>query len=167
MTLTFKGQPVTTAGSAPSPGAIAPAFTLVASDLSDVRLADFAGKLKILNIFPSLDTSICALSVRRFNAAAAAHPDAVILNISADLPFAHRRFCTAEGIDRARNLSTFRATFGDDYGLRMTSGPLAGLLSRAVLVLGPDDRVRYLEQVPEIAREPDYDAALAALASAP
>ncbi len=164
-TVTFKGTPVETSGTLPALGSIAPAFTLVASDLSELSLADLRGKPKVLNVFPSLDTSTCALSVRRFNAAAAAHPGAVVLNISADLPFAHRRFCTAEGITSARNLSTFRSTFTFDYGLRLQTGPLAGLASRAVLVLDADDRVVYAEQVAEIAKEPNYDAALAALST--
>jgi thiol peroxidase len=162
-TITFKGGSVETSGSLPAVGSLAPDFALVAPDLSELRLADFGGKKKVLNIFPSLDTSICALSVRRFNAVAAEHPDVVVLNISADLPFAHRRFCTAEGIERARNGSTFRSTFATDYGVLMTTGPLAGLSSRAVLVLDEQDRVVFAQQVPEIAQEPDYDAVLAAL----
>lgn len=165
-TITFKGQPVETSGSLPAVGALAPDFTLVATDLSELRLSDLNGQKKVLNIFPSLDTSICALSVRRFNAAAASHPDVLVLNISADLPFAHKRFCAAEGIDRAKNGSTFRSSFATDYGVLMTTGPLAGLASRAVLVVDENDRVVYAEQVPEIAQEPNYDAALAALGAA-
>lgn len=162
-TITFKGHPVETSGSLPAVGSLAPDFTLVGTDLADLRLADLNGQKKVLNIFPSLDTSICALSVRRFNAAAAAHPGVLVLNVSADLPFAHKRFCAAEGIDRAKNGSTFRSSFATDYGVLMTTGPLAGLASRAVLVLDEQDRVLHAEQVPEIAQEPDYDAALAAL----
>ncbi|HRE92053.1 MAG TPA: thiol peroxidase [Myxococcota bacterium] len=165
-TITFKGQPVETSGSLPAVGSLGPDFTLVATDLSELRLADLSGQKKVLNIFPSLDTSICALSVRRFNAAAADLPNVLVLNISADLPFAHKRFCAAEGIDRAKNASTFRSTFSTDYGVLMTTGPLAGLASRAVLVVDEQDRVLYAQQVPEIAQEPDYDAALAALGAA-
>lgn len=162
-TITFKGQPVETSGTLPALGSLVPDFTLVGTDLMEVRLSDLGAQKKVLNIFPSLDTSVCALSVRRFNAAAAALPDVLVLNISADLPFAHRRFCTAEGIDRAKNASTFRSGFATDYGVLMTTGPLAGLASRVVLVLDEQDRVIHAEQVPEIAQEPDYDAALAAL----
>ena len=162
-TITFKGQPVETSGALPAIGGLAPDFTLVAPDLSEVRLSDLGAQKKVLNIFPSLDTSVCALSVRRFNAEAATHPDVLVLNISADLPFAHRRFCTSEGIDRAKNASTFRSSFAADYGVLMTTGPLAGLASRAVLVLDEQDHVIHAEQVPEIAQEPNYDAALAAL----
>lgn len=163
-TITLKGHPVETAGTLPAVGSLAPEFTLVAPDLSEVRLSDLGPAKKVLNIFPSLDTSVCAMSVRRFNQEAAAHPDVLVLNVSADLPFAHRRFCTSEGIDRAKNASTFRSTFTADYGVLMTTGPLSGLASRAVLVLDEHDRVIYAEQVPEIAQEPDYAAALAALA---
>jgi len=166
-TITFKGGSVETSGTLPAVGSLAPEFTLVAPDLTELRLTDLGAVKKVLNIFPSLDTSVCALSVRRFNAAAAAHPDAVVLNISADLPFAHRRFCTSEGIDRAKNASTFRSTFATDYGVLMTTGPLTGLASRAVLVLDEQDRVLHAQQVPEIAQEPDYDAALSALGATP
>jgi len=162
-TITFKGGSVETSGSLPAVGSLAPEFVLVAPDLSEVRLSDLGTQKKVLNIFPSLDTSVCALSVRRFNAAATENPDVLVLNISADLPFAHRRFCTSEGIDRAKNASTFRSTFSTDYGVQMTTGPLAGLASRAVLVLDEQDRVLYAQQVPEIVQEPDYDAALAVL----
>ena len=117
----------------------------------------------MLNIFPSLDTGVCATSVRKFNTEAAAHPEAVVLNVSADLPFAHRRFCSSEGIDRAKNGSTFRSTFTDDYGVTIKTGPMARLASRAVVVLDRDNRVLYTEQVPEIGQEPNYAAAIAAL----
>jgi thiol peroxidase len=160
--ITFKGQPVDTVGELPAVGARAPDFTLTTTDLADVDLSEYPGT-RILNIFPSVDTRVCAASVRAFNEKAARRDGVHVLNVSADLPFAHKRFCGAEGIDRAVSLSTFRSDFLDDYGVRMTSGPLAGLASRAVLVIGPDGTVRHAEQVPEIAQEPDYDAALAAL----
>jgi len=134
----------------------------VGLDLAEKRLADFRGK-KVLNVFPSLDTPVCALSVRTFNARAAGTPGVTVLNVSADLPFAQKRFCGAEGIERAVTLSSFRSTFARDYGLEIANGPLRGLCSRAVLVLDEGNRVLYTQQVPEIAEEPDYDAALAAL----
>jgi thiol peroxidase len=162
-TITLKGQPIETVGSLPAVGTAAPAFTLTGIDLKDVTIADTQGKRRVLNIFPSLDTSVCALSVRRFNQAAAEHPDVVVLNISADLPFAHRRFCTSEGIEAAKNLSSFRSTFGKDYGVDIATGGMRGLTSRAVLVLDADGTVLHAEQVPEIAQEPDYAAALRAL----
>lgn len=161
-TITFKGNPIHTSGSLPAVGSSAPAFTLVKTDLSEATLASYPGK-KVLNIFPSLDTSVCATSVRTFNKRAGERPGVRVLNVSADLPFAHKRFCTAEGIANVENLSTFRSSFADDYGLRMTEGPLKGLCSRAVLVLDEQNRVIHAEQVPEIVQEPDYDAALAKL----
>jgi len=163
-TITFKGEQVRTAGQLPPVGSRAPYFQLVANDLSEKSLKDFAGRQVVLNIFPSLDTAVCATTVRRFNAEAAARPEVVVLCISADLPFAQARFCGAEGLDDVITLSTFRhREFGQDYGVVMTTGPLRGLMSRAVLVLGPDAVVKYAQQVPEIAEEPDYEAALAAL----
>lgn len=162
-TITLKGNPIETRGSLPAIGAKAPAFSATGTDLVDVTLASFAGHKKVLNIFPSLDTGVCAMSVRRFNTEAAAHPEVVVLNISADLPFAHRRFCTSEGIDKAKNLSTFRSTFAVDYGLDIMVGGMRGLCSRAVIVLDADDVVVYTEQVPEIGQEPDYAKAIAAL----
>jgi thiol peroxidase len=161
--ITLKGNPIHTIGALPGKGTKAPAFRLVKTDLSEATLQDYEGQRKVLNIFPSLDTGVCATSVRTFNTKIAGLEDAVVLNISADLPFAHGRFCTAEGIDRAENLSVFRSDFGQTYGVEIEDGPLAGLLSRAVVVLGTDDTVLYTEQVPEITQEPDYDAALAAL----
>lgn len=161
--ITLKGNPFHTNGAIPRVGSTAPDFTLVASDLSDATLATYAGKKKVLNIFPSVDTGICALSVRRFNADAGGRDDTVVLNISADLPFAQGRFCGAEGIDNAISLSSFRSSFAQDYGLEIVDGPLAGLASRVVLVLDADNTVLHAEQVPEIAQEPDYAAALAAL----
>lgn len=162
-TITLKGNPIETRGDLPAVGSRAPGFAVTGIDLVDVELAAFAGKKKVLNVFPSLDTGICAMSVRRFNTEAAAHPDVVVLNISADLPQAHRRFCTSEGIERAKNFSTFRSTFAKDYGLDIVTSGMRGLCSRAVLVLAEDDTVLYTEQVPEIAQEPNYAGALAAI----
>jgi thiol peroxidase len=160
-TITFKGNPVQTIGSLPAKGTKAPDFRLTAGDLSDVSLATYAGKVKILNIVPSLDTGVCAASARAFNKAAASLGDVVILTISRDLPFAQKRFCEAQGIDKVVTLSELRdREFGKAYGVEMISGPLAGLLSRAVVVLDRDNRVVYTEQVPEIAQEPDYAASL-------
>lgn len=162
--ITFKGNPVHTFGSLPVVGSVCPDFRLTAGDLSDKTRKDFAGKKLILNIVPSLDTGVCQASARRFNAEAARHPDTVVLNISADLPFAQQRFCAAEGLTNVVNLSTMRSPeFGSDFGVRIVDGPLAGLMSRAVVVVDADGRVRHAQQVPEIAQEPDYDAALAAL----
>ncbi len=163
--VTFKGNPVQTVGSVPVAGASAPAFTLTGKDLSDVRLSDFAGRKVVLNIFPSIDTPVCAASVRRFNAEAAALGGVAVLCVSADLPFAHGRFCSVEGLEAVSPLSTFRSPeFGQDYGVVIGAGPLRGLLSRAVVVIDGTGRVVYSEHVAEITREPDYAAALAALA---
>ncbi len=164
-TITLKGNSIHTAGELPAVGSQLPAFTLVKSDLSEVSPADFAGKKLVLNIFPSLDTAVCAASVRRFNKDAGERGDAVVLCISADLPFAQGRFCTTEGLENVVSLSVFRSPeFGADYGLTITDGPLKGLLSRAVIVTDVSGKVLYAEQVPEIVQEPDYDKALAALA---
>lgn len=166
-TITFKGTPIHTAGDLPAVGTTCPDFKLTAGDLSDKTLADFAGKKKVLNIVPSLDTGVCQQSARRFNAEAGKYPDAVIINISADLPFAQKRFCDAEKLDHVVNLSTMRSPeFGKVFGVQIVDGPLAGLMSRAVLVLDKQNKVVYAQQVPEIVQEPDYDAALAALAKA-
>jgi len=162
-TITLKGTPVETSGDLPAVGSTAPDFTVTAPDLKDFTLASLGTQKKVLNIFPSIDTGVCALSVRRFNAEAAAHPEVIVLNLSADLPFAHRRFCGAEGIDKARNASTFRSSFAVDYGLQIAAGGMAGLASRVVIVLDGHNTVIYAEQVPEIAQEPDYAAAIAAL----
>lgn len=162
--ITLKGNPFHTSGDLPAAGAAAPAFTLVGQDLAEVSLDDHAGKTRVLSIFPSVDTPVCALSVRTFNERAGAMDDVVVLNVSADLPFAQKRFCGAEGIENAVTLSTFRSSFADDYGLRITDGPLAGLCARAVVVVNPDGQIVHSELVPEIAQEPDYDAALAACA---
>ena len=162
-TITFKGNPVQTIGTLPAKGSKAPDFRLTGSDLKDVSLADFAGHVKILNIVPSLDTGVCAASARAFNKAAASLGNVVILTISRDLPFAQKRFCEAEGIDKVITLSELRdREFGKAYGVEMTTGPLAGLLSRAVVVLDAQDIVVYTQQVPEIAQEPDYESALSA-----
>lgn len=162
--VTFKGSPVQVAGTLPSVGDKAPAFSLTASDLSDKGLEAFAGRKKVLNIFPSLDTSTCAQSVREFNRRAGERNDTVVLCISMDLPFAQGRFCGAEGLDGVVTLSAFRhPEFLDAYGVRIADGPLAGLAARAVVVLDADNTVRHVELVGEIADEPDYEAALGAL----
>jgi len=151
-------------GQFPAAGAKAPAFTLVGKDLKDVSLADFAGKRKVLNIVPSLDTPVCATSTRKFNEAAAKLDNTVVFSISADLPFAAGRFCATEGIENVVPLSTFRDKgFKQAYGVDITSGPLAGVTARAVVVLDGNDNVLYSQLVPEIKEEPNYDAALAAL----
>jgi thiol peroxidase len=161
-TITLHGNPLQTCGELPAAGSTAPAFTLTKTDLSDVTLQDFAGKTVILNIYPSVDTGVCAASTRKFNELASSNADVVVLCVSADLPFAHSRFCGAEGLDNVVSLSDFRNTnFGSDYGVSITTGVLAGLLSRAIVVI-KDGKVVYTEQVPEIAQEPDYAAALAA-----
>lgn len=161
--VTLQGNPVEIGGSFPAAGAAAPALSLAAGDLSDKTLADFAGKRKVLNIFPSVDTNVCAQSVRTFNERASSLDNAVVLCISADLPFAQARFCGAEGLDNVVSLSTFRSSFARDWGVAIESGPLRGLTARAVVVLDENDKVQHAELVPEIAREPDYDAALAVL----
>ena len=162
--VTLKGHPVEVRGDFPATGGKAPGLRLVGKDLADVSLADFAGKRKILNIFPSVDTPVCAASVRHFNQSASECADTVVLCISADLPFAQARFCGAEGLDNVVTLSTLRgAEFLKAYGVALASGPLAGLAARAVVVLDEHDQVRHAELVPEITQEPDYDAALAAL----
>ncbi|MFE0104585.1 thiol peroxidase [Streptomyces sp. NPDC059009] len=162
--VTFQGNPVDVAGTFPQKGSKAPDFSLVAKDLSDVSPADFAGKRKVLNIFPSVDTGVCAASVRTFNKLAADLPDTVVLCVSADLPFAQARFCGAEDLDNVVTLSTLRGrSFLSDYGVAIESGPLAGLATRAVVVLDADNTVLYTELVPEITTEPDYAEALAAL----
>ena len=163
-TITFKGSPIQTCGTLPKPGTKAPAFKLTRADLADVGLEAFAGKKKVINIVPSLDTSVCALSAQRFNREVSGLDDVVVVNVSADLPFAQKRFCESNGLKNVANLSTFRSpAFGKDYGVTILSGPLAGLMSRAVLVLDKTDTVIHAEQVPEIAQEPNYDAALFAV----
>jgi len=160
----FKGSSVSLCGDLPQPGAFAPDFTLTGSDLSDIGLKDYAGKTVVLNIFPSIDTPVCAMSVRKFNAEIGNVDNAVVLCVSADLPFAHARFCGAEGLDHVVSASTFRnPEFGDAYGMRIIDGPLAGLLARAVVVIDGKGKVAYSQLVPEISEEPNYDTALACL----
>ncbi|MDR1717742.1 MAG: thiol peroxidase [Dysgonomonas sp.] len=163
-TVTFKNDiTVNTSGQLPAVGSVAPEFALVKNDLSEVSLKDLKGKTVILNIFPSLDTGTCAASVRRFNKEAAALPNTVILAVSADLPFAAGRFCSAEGIDNVVPASVFRnASFAKDYGVLMLDGPLKGLLARSVVVIDANGKVVYTELVPEITNEPNYQPALAA-----
>lgn len=161
--ITLGGNAITTVGELPAVGAKAPSFTLRNTSLEDVTLDNYAGKTVVLNIFPSVDTGVCATSVRTFNERAASMDNAVVLNVSADLPFAHKRFCGAEGIENVEGLSTMESSFLEDYGVRMNAGALRGLASRAIVVIGTDGNVAYTEQVPEIAQEPNYDAALAAI----
>ncbi|MBD8709092.1 MULTISPECIES: thiol peroxidase [unclassified Pseudomonas] len=162
--VTRRGSPVQISGELPKVGSKAPAFKLVAGDLSDATLETFAGKRKVLNIFPSVDTPTCATSIRKFNAQANELNNAVVLCISADLPFAQARFCGAEGLENVKNLSTMRgAQFMQDYGVAIADGPMVGLTTRAVVVLDENDVVLHSELVPEIGQEPNYDAALAVL----
>ena len=166
-TITLKGNPIETAGELPAVGTTAPDFKLTKSDLSECELKEFLGKRVVLNIFVSLDTAICAASVRRFNQEASSLDNTVVLCISADLPFAHSRFCETEGLKDVLTLSVFRSLkFGKDYGITITSGPFAGLMGRAVVIVDASQKVVYNELVPEIAQEPDYQAALNALKSA-
>lgn len=165
MTTTFKGTPIMIAGKFPQVGDTAPDFHLAKNDLSDFSLKEGKGEYLILNIFPSLDTGVCATTVRRFNQLAASLPQTLVLCISKDLPFAQHRFCTTEGIGNIIPLSAFRYTcrFGEDYGTLITSGPMRGLLARAVVVVNPEGKVVYAELVSEVTREPNYDAALKAV----
>ncbi len=163
-TVTLKGDAVRTAGEIPETGSRAPAFELVSKRLEDMTLSDFSGFTVLMNIFPSLDTPVCAMSVRRFNSEAAGLPGVKVLCISADLPFAHGRFCETEGIENVVNLSSFRSPeFGRDYGVSIMDGPLRGLLARAVIVVDPDGMVVYRQLVPEISSEPDYGHVLSFL----
>ena len=161
--ITYKGTPVRTVGELPAVGSKAPDFDLVGADLSPVSLSDFAGGNLVLNIFHSLDTGTCALSVRAFNERAAGLEGTAVLCVSKDLPFALKRFCGAEGIENVGVASDFRSDFGGTYGVTYTDGPLRGLLARSVVVIDGDGTVVYTEQVAETRHEPDYDAALAAL----
>ena len=162
--ITFKGNPVQTAGALPAVGSAAPDFKLTKSDLSDTSLKDYLGKRVVLNIFPSLDTPVCAASVRRFNAEATKLENTVVLCVSRDLPFAQGRFCAAEGLNNVITASEYKnSTLSAAYGVRIQDGPLSGLLSRAVVIIDENGKVKYTEQVPEIVQEPDYAAALAAL----
>ncbi|HYV48003.1 MAG TPA: thiol peroxidase [Myxococcaceae bacterium] len=161
-TVNLKGNPVQTSGSLPAVGSTAPDATLTGLDLQDKKLSTISGK-RVLNIFPSLDTGVCATSVRTFNKRAAEKPGVTVVNISMDLPFAMKRFCATEGIERAVSYSAFRTDFGDKFGVKITQGGMAGLLSRAVVILDEQGKVVYTEQVPEITTEPNYDAAMAKL----
>lgn len=163
-TITLGGNPIHTNGELPLKGSKAPDFQLVKNDLSTTTLSDYTGSKLVLNIFPSIDTGVCATSVRTFNQKASSLQNTKVLCISRDLPFAQKRFCGAEGIENVENLSDFKnGSFGDQYGLTITDGPLSGLHSRVVIVLDENGVVLHAEQVPEIAQEPNYDAALACL----
>lgn len=157
------GNPVHTVGDLPSVGAPSPSFALTKGDLSEVTGVDYAGSRVILNIFPSIDTAVCATSVRKFNEAASGLANTVVLCVSADLPFAQGRFCGAEGLSNVTTASTFRSDFGTAYGVTLVDGKLAGLLARAVVVLDEHGTVVHSQLVPEIAQEPDYDSAIASL----
>jgi len=164
MTTAFQGNPVTLAGKLPEVGSIAPDFTLVASDLSEKSLKDFEGKIKVISIVPSLDTGVCALSAQRFNRESENMKDVVVLNVSADLPFAATRFCESTKLSHITTLSTFRSCeFGKTWGVRMMDGPLAGLMARAVVVLDRNNKVVYEELVDEITHEPKYGPVLEAV----
>jgi thiol peroxidase len=162
--VTLGGNPVSTSGELPAVGSKTPDFKLTNTDLADVSLSSYAGKKLVLNIFPSIDTPVCAASVRKFNAEAASIQGTVVLCVSKDLPFAHKRFCGAEGIQNVVSLSALRsADFGKDYGVLITDGPLAGLFARSVVVVDEKGKVIYRQLVPEIKEEPNYAAALAAV----
>ena len=166
-TITLKGNPIHTVGALPAAGNPAPTFTLTDGGLAETSLASLAGKTVILNIVPSLDTGICALSAKHFNADVGGLPNTVVVNVSMDLPFAQKRFCDAEKLEHILNWSGFRSpAFGRAYGVTIVDGPLAGLYSRAVVVIDPKGVVRHAQQVPEIVQEPDYAAALAAARAA-
>lgn len=160
--ITLRGNQINTVGELPAVGSPAPGFALTGTDLGEVGSSQFRDAPVLLNIFPSVDTPVCATSVRIFNERAAAGGVSVLC-ISKDLPFAQKRFCGAEGIENVTTASAFRDGFGEDYGVTMVDGPMAGLLARAIVVIGADGKVAYTELVPEIAQEPNYDAALAAL----
>ena len=161
--VTLGGNPVHTSGDLPTVGSAAPLFDLAAADLSSIASGDLVGKNVILNIFPSVDTPTCATSVRTFNERAAGLDDTVVLCVSADLPFAQGRFCGTEGIENVKTASTFKSTFGADYGVTLVDGTLEGVLARAVVVIGTDGNVKHTEMVSEIAQEPNYDAALGSI----
>lgn len=160
--ITLRGNPINTVGELPAVGSPAPGFSLTGTDLGAVGDDQFRGKPLLLNIFPSVDTPVCAASVRTFNERAA-ELGVSVLCVSKDLPFAQKRFCSADGIEHVTTASAFRDSFGEDYGVTITDGPMAGLLARAVVVVGADGTVSYTELVPEIGQEPDYQAAIAAL----
>lgn len=162
--ITFKGNPIETVGELPKVGDKAPDFRVTNTDLEDVSLSDFEGKNLILNIFPSVDTGICAASVREFNKRASGLKNTQVLCVSKDLPFAHKRFCGAEGIENVISASQYKdQSFSEKYRVDMLNGPLAGLMSRAIVVINEEGEVTYVEQVPEIVQEPDYDKALASI----
>lgn len=162
-TTTLGGNPVNTVGELPAVGSQAPAFTLVSAEMAEVTLAGLAGKRVILNIFPSIDTGVCATSTRKFNELAAGLDNTAVVCVSADLPFALKRFCGAEGIENVTTASTFRSTFGDDYGVKMAEGRLAALMARAVVVIDEAGKVLYTHVTDSVGDEPNYDAAIAAL----
>lgn len=161
-TITFQGKPLNTSGDLPAVGSIAPDFSLVSGQLKDVSLADYKGKTKIVSIVPSLDTPTCAASTRIFNQKADKLENTVVLIVSADLPFAQGRFCEAEGLKDVLPLSSFRSSFAEDYGVKIVDTILAGLMTRAIVIIDENDRVIYTELVAEVADEPDYESALAA-----
>lgn len=159
--ITFKGSEVNTVGNLPQIGSAAVDFSLVGSDLGEIKLADLKGKNIVLNVFPSIDTGVCATSVRKFNKEAAKLENTVVLAVSADLPFASGRFCSAEGIENVLPASVFRnPEFGNNYGMLMIDGPLKGLLARCVIIINPEGNISYIELVPEIGQEPDYQSAI-------
>ncbi|EKB55826.1 thiol peroxidase [Bergeyella zoohelcum] len=161
--ITLKGNAISTKGELPTIGSELKNFTLVNDKLEDKNLNDYKGKKLIFNIFPSIDTGVCAASARKFNQEASSVENTIILNVSKDLPFALGRFCAAEGLDQVETLSDFRGSFGDDFGVTIENGPLAGLMSRAIIVTNEEGKVIYTEQVPEITQEPDYEKALNAV----
>ncbi|MRM83708.1 thiol peroxidase [Riemerella anatipestifer] len=161
--LTLKGNEISSVGELPKLGETIKDFNLVASDLSEKTKNDFLGKRKVLNIFPSIDTGVCAASARKFNEEASKLENTVVINISRDLPFALGRFCAAEGLNNVETLSDFRSNFGEEFGVTLADSPLKGLLSRAVIITDENDKVIYTEQVSEITNEPNYEAALASL----
>ena len=163
-TIKLAGENIKTSGNLPETGTIAPDFYLTGTDMLEASLTDYSGKNVVLNIFPSIDTSVCAASVRRFNKEMSELTDTVVLCVSADLPFAHKRFCEIEGLNNVIPLSVFRnQDFGQNYGVTITSGPLKGLLARAIVIINQQRKIIYTEQVPEIKQDPDFDRALSAL----
>ncbi|MCC2590866.1 thiol peroxidase [Chryseobacterium sp. MFBS3-17] len=158
--ITLHGNAIHSIGNLPENGSTLKDFSLIDEDLNEKTKGDYQGKKKIFNIFPSIDTGVCAASARKFNEEAGNLENTVVINVSRDLPFALKRFCAAEGLDHVDSLSDFRGSFGEDYGVTLSDSPLKGLLSRAVIVADENDRVIYTEQVPEIGQEPDYSAAL-------
>ena len=162
--ITFKGSPVHTAGNLPKVGDSAPNFNVIGENLNEITLSDFSGKRLVLNIFPSIDTGICAASARHFNEGVTILDNTEVLNVSMDLPFAQKRFCAAEGLENVKNGSEFRNdSFSSNYGVKMTDGPMAGLFSRAVVVVNENGKVLHAEQVPEIVQEPNYEAVMVSL----